>query len=138
TGLPFEVRAAIRQDGQAQFHPVKYLAGLAAEFVERGGRLHELTRVVDVEGGRPCNVVTPSGSVRADDVIVATNIPILDRGGHFGRAFPHRHMCLATPVDNARVPEGMFISADQPTRSIRTAPWSDTERLLVLIGEAFP
>src|SRR5690606_6996769 len=34
--------------------------------------------------------------------------------------------------------EGMFISADQPTRSVRTAPWSDTERLLVLIGEAFP
>ncbi|MBN1240153.1 MAG: FAD-dependent oxidoreductase [Gammaproteobacteria bacterium] len=138
TALPFPVRAAVCFDGQAQFHPVKYQAALAAEFVERGGRLHESTRVVDVEGARPCTVVTAEGRVRADDVIVATNIPILDRGGYFGRAFPYRHLCIAGPVDRERAPEGMFISADQPTRSIRSAPWSETERLLVLIGEAFP
>jgi glycine/D-amino acid oxidase-like deaminating enzyme len=28
TGLPFDVRAAMRFDNQAQFHPVKYVAGL--------------------------------------------------------------------------------------------------------------
>lgn len=137
-GLPFPVRAAVCFDGQAQFNPVKYTNALAAEFVERGGRLHEATRVVDVESGRPCIVVTASGRVRADDVIVATNIPILDRGGYFGRAFPYRHLCIAAPVDNGRVPDGMFISADQPTRSIRSAPFSDTQRLMVFIGEAFP
>jgi glycine/D-amino acid oxidase-like deaminating enzyme/nitrite reductase/ring-hydroxylating ferredoxin subunit len=136
--LPFPVRAAVCFDGQAQFHPVKYLNALAAEFLERGGRLHESSRVVDVEAGRPCTVVTSQGRVRADDVVVATNIPILDRGGYFGRAFPYRHLCIAAPVDKARVPEGMFISADRPTRSIRSAPWSDTQRLMVFIGEAFP
>jgi glycine/D-amino acid oxidase-like deaminating enzyme len=36
TGLPFEVRSAMRWNDQAQFHPVKYVAGLAAT-VEGGG-----------------------------------------------------------------------------------------------------
>jgi glycine/D-amino acid oxidase-like deaminating enzyme/nitrite reductase/ring-hydroxylating ferredoxin subunit len=137
-GLPFGVRSAVRFDNQAQFHPLKYLLALARELVQLGGRLYESTRVVDVESGRPCTLEISGGRVRADEVILATNIPILDRGGFFGRAFPYRHLCLAAPVAAARVPEGMFISADQPTRSFRSAPWSDTERLLVLIGEAFP
>jgi glycine/D-amino acid oxidase-like deaminating enzyme len=36
TGLPFEVRAAIRYDGQAQFHPTKYVAGLAQTLPGKG------------------------------------------------------------------------------------------------------
>src|SRR5690606_32912528 len=82
--------------------------------------------------------VTEHGTVQADDVVIATNLPFLDRGGFFGRAFPYRHMALATPVREGRVPPGMYISADQPTRSFRTAPWAAGERLLVVIGEAFP
>ena len=137
-GLPFPARAAVRFEGQAQFHPVRYVAGLAAELAERGGRIHESTRVVDVDNGRPCTVFAEHGTVRAADVVIATNIPILDRGGFFGRAFPYRHMCIAAPVDKARVPSGMFISADQPTRSFRSAPWTTTRRLMLFIGEAFP
>src|SRR5690606_8035550 len=52
--------------------------------------------------------------------------------------FPYRHMAIAATVPAARVPAGMFISADSPTRSFRTAPWTETERLLIVIGEAFP
>lgn len=137
-GLPFDVRAAMRFDGQAQFHPVRYVAALAAEFVARGGRIHESTRVLDVRNGRPLKVVTGNGHIEADDVVIATNLPFLDRGGFFARAFPYRHMAIASPVIEGRVPPGMFISADQPTRSFRTAPWAANERLLVVIGEAFP
>src|SRR5690606_35131968 len=55
----------------------------------------------------------------------------------FARAFAYRHMAIAAPIGAARQPDGMFIGVDQPTRSFRTAPWSGTERLLILIGEAF-
>jgi glycine/D-amino acid oxidase-like deaminating enzyme/nitrite reductase/ring-hydroxylating ferredoxin subunit len=136
--LPFDARAAVRFDNQAQFHPVRYVAALAADFVARGGTIHESTHVIDVDYGRPCTVLTRHGDVRADEVVIATNIPILDRGGFFGRAFPYRHMAIAAPVPIGRVPAGMYISADEPTRSFRTAPWTSTERLLVVIGEAFP
>lgn len=137
-GLPFAVRAAVRFDRQAQFHPVRYVAALAAELAALGGRIHESTRVLDVEGGRPLEVVTGNGRIRADDVVIATNLPFLDRGGYFARAFPYRHMAIASPVPDGRVPAGMYLGADPPTRSFRTAPWAAGERLLVVIGEAFP
>lgn len=137
-GLPFEVRAAMRFDDQAHFHPVRYVTALAAELVARGGTVHESTRVFDVESGRPLRVITANGRVDADHVVVATNLPFLDRGGFFARAFPYRHMALASPVPEGHVPAGMYLSADRPTRSFRTAPWSAGERLLVVIGEAFP
>lgn len=138
TEVPVEARAAMRFDSQAQFHPVKYLMRLADEFLARGGRIHERTRVIRVRGRSPCEVETRTGTVRADRVVVSTHLPILDRGGHFGRAFPKRHMCLAAPIAADRAPDGMYIGLSSPTRSIRIAPWSSTEKLLVLIGESFP
>ena len=136
--LPFRARAAVRFDEQAQFHPVKYLDALGRELTEQGAHVYESTRVIDVESGNPCRIVTEAGSLTADDVVVATNLPILDRGGFFGRAFPYRHMCLAAPVGKDMAPSGMFISVDAPTRSVRSTPWNDEERLLIVIGEAFP
>ncbi|MBF0372768.1 MAG: FAD-dependent oxidoreductase [Alphaproteobacteria bacterium] len=136
--LPWPVAGAVRFDAQAQFHPVRWTEALAADLVARGGALYEETRVIDVEEGKPCRVVTERGLLHADDVIVATNLPILDRGGFFGKAFPQRHMALAGPIDEAKAPEGMFIGLDQPTRSIRTAPLDGGGRMLVLVGEAFP
>lgn len=137
-GLPFETRAAVRFDDQAQFHPVRYVEALAADLVRHGATIHESTRVLDVESGRPLRVITSNGRVDADHVVIATNLPFLDRGGFFARAFPYRHMALAAPVPEDRVPPGMYLSADSPTRSFRTAPWQAGERLLVVIGEAFP
>ncbi|MFO7285860.1 MAG: FAD-dependent oxidoreductase [Gammaproteobacteria bacterium] len=136
--FPFEVHAAVRFDEQAQFDPVRYLEGLVADFVAKGGVIHEATRAIDVERGSPCTVVTRRGEIRADHVVIATNIPFLDRGGYFARVFPYRHMAIAATVPAARVPAGMFISADSPTRSFRTAPWTENERLLIVVGEAFP
>src|SRR3712207_4401309 len=47
TGLPFEVKAAMRWDAQAQFHPVKYVKGLAATLPGDGCHVFENSRVVD-------------------------------------------------------------------------------------------
>ena len=45
TGLPFDVLAAMRWDDQAQFHPVKYVKGLAATMPGDGCHVFEQSRV---------------------------------------------------------------------------------------------
>jgi nitrite reductase/ring-hydroxylating ferredoxin subunit len=50
-------------------------------------------------------------------VIVATNFPILDRGLFFARCHQHRSYLIAVTLDG-ELPEGTFISADEPLRSI--------------------
>lgn len=71
--LPFPAAAAIVFPNQAEVHIGKYMAGLCAELA---GSIYENTRVSSVEDGDPCTVVTERGTVRAKQVIEATNVPL--------------------------------------------------------------
>jgi glycine/D-amino acid oxidase-like deaminating enzyme/nitrite reductase/ring-hydroxylating ferredoxin subunit len=128
--LPFEVAGAVRFDDQAQFHPRRYCLGLARAVVAAGGRVHEHTRVTDVDG---TVVITNGGEVRAQHVVLATHLPFLDRGGFFAKTYPSRSYAVAVRVrDGAPVPTGMYLSADSPTRSVRTAC---DDRVVIVGGE---
>ncbi|MGY5052349.1 FAD-dependent oxidoreductase [Streptomyces sp. 900105755] len=138
TELPFSVAGAVRVTGQAQFHPRKYLLALADDLRRRGGAVYEGTRVVGLAEGEPCVLETDAGvSVRAEDVVVATHYPIFDRALLFTRLSPRRELVVAGTVDAALAPRGMYITPEQGTRSVRSAPHGDGERLLVVTGEHF-
>lgn len=86
TELPFPVGGAVRLDGQAQFHPRKYLSALADDLLERGGLIHERTRVTGLSEGQPCRLTTEDGrQVVAHDVVIATHYPVFDRAMLFAR-----------------------------------------------------
>jgi glycine/D-amino acid oxidase-like deaminating enzyme/nitrite reductase/ring-hydroxylating ferredoxin subunit len=132
TPLPYAVTGAVRLDGQAQFHPRKYLLGLAATIPGDGSHVFENTRATQVTQGEPSVVETEHGNVRAADVVLATHLPFMDRGLFFARAHPHRSYAVAAPIDPDKAPDGMFINAGLPTRSVRTI--HDGERLLLQVG----
>ncbi|MGH2693758.1 MAG: NAD(P)/FAD-dependent oxidoreductase [Actinomycetota bacterium] len=132
TSLPYPIAAAIRYDRQAQFHPVKYLAHFARQIPGDGSDLFERTRVTGVGEGDPCEVRTAGGTIRSEQVIVATNYPFLDRGLLFPRIHPQRSYAVAAPIKSSDAPDGMFITSTEPTRSIRTIP--DGNRTLLLVG----
>ncbi len=132
TPLPFPVAAAVRLENQAQFHPRKYLLALAAAIPGDGSHVFENSRVHSVKHGEPCEVVTDEGRVRAGDVVVATHLPILDRGLFFAKTYPHLSYALCAPIDPSAAPDGMFINAGTPTRSMRTL--RDGDRLLLNVG----
>jgi glycine/D-amino acid oxidase-like deaminating enzyme/nitrite reductase/ring-hydroxylating ferredoxin subunit len=133
TDLPYPVAAAVRVADQAQFHPWKYVSGLARLVDGDGSRVCELTRATGVRSGHPCVVETNRGEIRARHVVVATQLPFLDRGLYFAKAHPTKSYAVAAAVDDA--PRGMYISADQPTRSVRSTPGGDGRRILIVGGE---
>jgi glycine/D-amino acid oxidase-like deaminating enzyme/nitrite reductase/ring-hydroxylating ferredoxin subunit len=132
TPLPFAVAGAVRLENQAQFHPRKYLLGLAESIPGDGSHVFENTRATFVNQGEPSVVETPLGNVRARDVVLATQLPFMDRGFFFAKAHPHRSYAVAAPIDPAKAPDGMFINAGTPTRSVRTI--RDGDRLLIQTG----
>jgi glycine/D-amino acid oxidase-like deaminating enzyme/nitrite reductase/ring-hydroxylating ferredoxin subunit len=132
TPLPFSVHAALRLENQAQFHPRKYLLELAATIPGDGSHVFEQSRVHGVKHGEPCEVTTEDGVVRAADVVLATHLPILDRGLFFTKAYPHRSYALAAPIGQAPDPQGMYINSGTPTRSIRTL--RDGDRVFIQVG----
>ncbi|MBT2367420.1 FAD-dependent oxidoreductase [Streptomyces sp. ISL-10] len=138
TGLPFTVAGAVRIDGQAQFHPRKYLLALAADLTAYGSTIHERTRVTGLREGTPCKVTTENGwTVTARDVVVATHFPVFDRALLFARMSPRRELVVAGPVAADRDPDGMYICEEGTKRSVRTAPLADGSRLLIVTGESF-
>ena len=135
--LPYPVRCAVRFDNQAQFHPIRYLRSVISELQDRGCRLFEDSRVLDVEDGEPCALTLDRGRIRAAEVIVATNMPMLDRGGYFAKAAPYRHMVLGARLAHSAADlSGMYLGVDPPIRSVRTTPTLEGP-LLIVVGEPF-
>jgi len=133
TGLPFSVVGAVRVEDQAQFHPRRYLLALAEDATRRGGRIFEGCRAVRLVEGQPCRVTTESGStVTAASVVVATHYPVFDRALLFARLAPHRELVVAAAISPDRDPAGIYITPEQNTRSVRTAPYRDGQRLLIV------
>ncbi|MCV7215607.1 FAD-dependent oxidoreductase [Mycobacterium crocinum] len=134
--VPFEFRGGVRLAEQIQFDPMPFLAALIAELRERGGRLMTGQRVhaASTAGGRVSLKLRDAQGreqvAAADHCILATGTPILDRGGFFARLHPSRSYCVAFEVPGP-LPRPMMLSVDQPTRSVRYAPTSAGERLIV-------
>jgi len=131
--LPYDVECAVRFDHQAEFHPRKYLLALGEQLPGEGCEVYENSHAVQVDEDDRCAVRTPGGRVIADQVVVATHYPFLDRSLSFARVHPERSYCICARIAED-VPPGMHISTDSPTRSIRAVP-VDGEELLLVGGE---
>ncbi len=128
--LPFETRGAVGLPDQLQLDPLELLDELSLQAAAHGVHIVERARVRKVTGSDPATVVTDIGSAVAGTVVLATNTPILDRGGFFARVSPARSYGLAFRTPEPAV-DAMFLSAEQPTRSLRDAPDPDGSLLLV-------
>jgi glycine/D-amino acid oxidase-like deaminating enzyme/nitrite reductase/ring-hydroxylating ferredoxin subunit len=120
TDLPYRTYGAVCLPDQLQLHPVRYVQALAAAVEGDGSLVFEGSRAVGVTVGKPCIVSTASGELRAEQVVVATHYPILDRGLYFARLEPQRSYCIAATLSAGEPPEGMSISAGSRTWSVRS------------------
>lgn len=135
--LPLDVVGAVRFREQAQFHPVRWLLHLAGQSEAAGATVVEGVRVQGVRRRSAGHLVeTTAGPVLAEHVVVATQFPILDRGGFFARLVPTRDLVVHGPVRPSSVPGGMYLSADDG-HSIRTAPGPEGADELVVGGEHY-
>ncbi|HLS74520.1 MAG TPA: FAD-dependent oxidoreductase [Actinomycetaceae bacterium] len=126
--VPFPAEAGVWLDDQAQVDPMDLLEALADEATRLGVRIYTRARVRDAHGAED-TVVTTRGTVRADRVVLATGIPISDRGTFFARLEPHRSYVLA--LRTAAADLDMYLSAGAPARSLRDAPWQGEQVVLV-------
>ena len=136
TDLPFEVAAAVRLDDQAQFDPGAWCRGVADALAAGGVRVCEHTRAEQVRGSDGgLRIPTANGAeVRSRHAVVATHMPFLDRGLFFARLGAQRSYAVAGPAGGA-VPQGMYLSAGSPTRSIRSFTDHDGAEHVIVGGE---
>jgi glycine/D-amino acid oxidase-like deaminating enzyme/nitrite reductase/ring-hydroxylating ferredoxin subunit len=134
--LPIDVKAALVMTDQARFHPVVYLLHLVQEIVKAGGQIYEFTTAMTVDHGTfSSKVKTKEGYiVECRDVASCSHFPFYGAGGfYFARMYPERSYAVAITREKDD-PGGMYLSADNPVRSIRSVTY-DGEELLVVGGE---
>lgn len=135
--LPVPHKAAIVMPDQAQFHPLHYLTGLLNAFIDASGVVYEQTTAVDVEQGDRPKVKTLSGhTITCKHVAACTHYPFYEAlGFYFTRMHASRSYVLGV-VSKEPYPGGMYLSAEEPKRSIRSvAAGKDGERLLLIGGQ---
>ena len=133
--LPMPCAGALRFASQYQFDPYLYLNGLA-RLIGEDVTIFENSRVFDVVGDGPFQLQLERSVVTARTVVVATQMPIVGPGLFFAKAFPFAHPVAAAPLPEDIVVNGMFISAESPSRSFRTAR-RDGCTFLVAAGREF-
>jgi glycine/D-amino acid oxidase-like deaminating enzyme/nitrite reductase/ring-hydroxylating ferredoxin subunit len=131
----FDTGKALLFPAQAQFHPVKYLAGLYRAITHRGGRVFTGSPVTEVHGGGEAFVKTSNNwTVKADAIVVATNSPLVSRLAIASRQAAYRTYAIAASVPGASVPQGLFWDTADPYHYIRVLRGVETD-LLIIGGE---
>jgi glycine/D-amino acid oxidase-like deaminating enzyme len=132
--LPFSTAGALVFPDQAQFNPASYLVALAAAVETRGGRVYEQSRAQSFEADKGWRVGTDLGTVQAGQVVIATNITVKSPVGYANRTQPRSHVVMAFRPEHPGAIDGMFISIDEPTHSIRNGRDQDGPLIITLGG----
>ncbi|MGC0251413.1 FAD-dependent oxidoreductase [Pseudactinotalea sp. Z1748] len=119
--VPFPFAGGTGLPDQAQVNPVELLAALTSAAEAAGITLATGHRVVSVGSDRDPTLATTKGEVHADRVVLATGIPIADRGGFFARVVPQRSYLSAAHLPSVGQMD-MYLATGSPGWSVRTAP----------------
>lgn len=119
--LPFPTAGAVCFENQAQFHPLRFIQGLARHL-----EIYEKTMVHSVKGHK---IYTNCGIVTAEHIVFATHYPFpIIPGFYFIRQHQERSYIIA--FSDAGKLEGMYYSIDEQGMSLR----NDKELLLIGSG----
>ncbi len=120
----------------AQFHPGRYLAGLARGIEKNGGRIFCGTHAERIEGGPQARVRTSGGyTVSADAVVVATNTPVTDVVAIHTKQYPYTSYVIGARVPAGSVTRALYWDTADPYHYVRlqsiSAPGGDYDVLIV-------
>src|SRR5450432_4301464 len=135
----FEFGPCLHFPQQAQFHPLKYLAGLARAIKRLDGRLFAGTEVKEIKSGKTVKIGTKGRSiVSASAVVVATNTPINDWGKIYTKQEPYRTYVIGALVPVGTIPKALYWDSEDPfhyVRLQRIRANGKTQDLLIIGGE---
>jgi glycine/D-amino acid oxidase-like deaminating enzyme/nitrite reductase/ring-hydroxylating ferredoxin subunit len=127
----FDTGPCLHFPEQAQFHPLKYLAGLVRAIEARGGRIFTKTHASEINGGATATIKTSKGIVTAKAVVVATNTPVNDIVTIHTKQAAYRTFVVGVPVSRGSVPRALYWDTPDPYHYVRLVPATEGDVLIV-------
>jgi len=133
----FDTGPALRFPRQAQFHPLRYLNGVARAVMTESGRIFGQTHASRIEGGTSARIETSHGPVVTSEVVVvATNTPVNDRVAIHTKQAPYVTYVIGVQVPRDSVTRALYWDTGDPYHYVRLE--SDKQKpydLLIVGGE---
>jgi glycine/D-amino acid oxidase-like deaminating enzyme/nitrite reductase/ring-hydroxylating ferredoxin subunit len=119
-GTGFDTGRCLQFADQGQFHPLKYLYGLAGAFRLRGGQVYSSTRAVEAVGGDNAHVKTASGhTITAKSIVVATNAPFNDLVAIHTKQAPYHTYAIGARVPAGAMTPALYWDTEDPYHYVR-------------------
>ena len=109
--LPFAAGKALFFQGQAHFHPLKFLKAVAEPLV-----IYEQTRVLHVEKNQ---VYTTGGRVTAEHIVFCSHYPFQNFPGYYFLRMHQERSCDVLALEHAGKVNAMYYGVDGPRLSLR-------------------
>ena len=124
---------------QAQFHPLKYMAGLAAAVKRYGGRVYTGTEVSEINGGKSAEIKTANNKkISVAAVVIATNVPVDSGVSVRAKLAAYRSYVIGIPIPTDSVPNALYWDTEDPihyVRRVRVKQGRSERHVLVVGGE---
>ena len=132
--LPFKIQKGVVFKNQAQFNPLKYLAGLTRYILKQGGRIYTNSLCTDIKRKDEEYEVYANGhKVYAKYVVLASQYPFLKIPGfYFAKMYQASSYVIGIKTKE-KLPKDMYLSIDEPNFSFRKAG----DILLIIYEEIF-
>ncbi|SDE96427.1 Glycine/D-amino acid oxidase [Mucilaginibacter pineti] len=129
TPVPFQ--KALRWEGQAQFHPLKYLTALRSAYIEAGGSILENTLITQITSEDGVHTAeAKSRNIKAKTVIYATHMPPNINLFNFECA-PYRSYVVAVKLHSGEYPDALVYDSQEPYHYVRSHMIDGKELLLI-------
>lgn len=132
-----ETGPCLRCPRQAQFHALNYLTALAELVQQLGGAIHTGTHVDGVERGTPVRVSAVTGAtVTAKIVVMATNVPMIDRVAMHTKQEAYRTYVIGGRVGDDELEHALYWDTLDPYHYVRLQRVRDKrgDRCVLLVG----
>lgn len=131
----FDTGPCIYYPNQAQFHPLKYLNGLARAIIKNGGMIFTETWVTQIQAGQVNSVLTDEGfEIQAGSVVVATNVPFNDKLNVQTKLAPYRSYILCVQIPKNEMTDMLLWDTNEPFHFMQLIQNKNWKSDLLLVG----
>jgi len=131
----FDMGMCLRFPNQAQFHPMKFLSGLADSITKRNGRIFTNTHAGEIKDGDSTQVKTNEGyTVSANVTVVATNTPVNDIVTIHTKQAAYRTYVIGVGVPKGYVTKALYWDTPRPYHYIRLEGFDSSDEDILVVG----
>lgn len=131
----FDTGPCLKFPRQGQFHPLKYLSGLADAVGRYGGQIFSKTHAERIKGGDTVHIETENrNTIAAKAIVVATNTPVNDRFVMHTKQAAYRTYVIGARIPRGAVPKALYWDTLDPYHYIRLQSSPDLPYDVLIVG----